>query len=234
MEPVNPAYPRDGKPWGDKEDAYILESITAGKSVDEINVRLKRNPANITKRITQLQNPVKPVQIPAAQNPAAQTPAAQIPVAQAPQPLQTWDDKTLPTTTAPTKAGKRWTDADVEVFKSMLKTGAKPEEIAEKLQRTPTSITARIDHTIVVMAASGSTSEEISAELGVPLGYINSYLQFNSKKVEEAKVTSLSKAAKAKPAAAAPEDMAKLLPVCLEIRDLLKVLVERLPPKLGN
>jgi len=225
MEPANPAYPRDGKPWGDKEDAYILESIAAGKSVDEINVRLKRNPANITKRITQLQNPVKPVQ-----NPAVQTPAVQIPAVQNPQPLQTWDDKTLPTTTAPTKAGKRWTDTDVEVFKSMLKTGAKPEEIAEKLQRTPTSITARIDHTIVVMAASGSTSEEISAELGVPLGYINSYLQFNSKKLEEAKVTSLSKAAKVKPAAAAPEDMAKLLPVCLEIRDLLKVLVERLPP----
>jgi hypothetical protein len=219
MEPAKATYPRDGKPWGDKEDEYILESIAAGKTIDEINVRLKRNPANITKRIALLQNPIKPQAAP------------QLP--QAPQPLQTWDDKTLPTNTtpAPAKVGKRWTDEDVEVFKSMLKAGSKPEEIAEKLQRTPKGILARVDHTIVVMAVGGSTVEEISAELSVPVAYINTYLQFNSKKVEEAKVATTVKAAKAKPAA--NDDAAKLLSICVEIRDLLKVLVERLPPK-GN
>lgn len=210
MEPAKAVYPRDANAWGDKEDAYLLESLAANKSIEEINTRLRRHPTTIAKRITQLQNPVKPVAPPQ-------------PVIQQ---LQTWDDKNITTAPPPTKVGKRWTDEDVEVFKSMLKAGAKPEEIAEKLQRTPTAITSRIDHTIVVMAAAGSTAEEIFVELGIPIGYINSYLQFNSKKVEEAKVATTAKAAKAK-----PDDIAKLLPICVEIRDLLKVLVERLPAK---
>lgn len=215
---AKPAYPRDANPWGDKEDAYLLESLAAGKSIEEINLRLKRHPTTIAKRITQLQKPIAPPQ------PASQQ-------------LQTWDDKVADqaikdTIPRPANYLKKWTELDIEILKTMLKAGSKLEEIAEKLQRTSRAISCRINDIIISMTVAGSVPEEISLELSVPIDYIAQYLQYNSKRVEDAKATSLTKVAKAKPAAVtAPDDIAKLLPICIEIRDLLKVLVERLPPK---
>lgn len=221
MEPAKAVYPRDANAWGDKEDAYLLESLAANKSIDEINTRLRRHPTTIAKRITQLQNPVKPVAPPQDQAPE----------------LQTWDDKVAgqaikDTVLRPANYLKKWTEADIETLKTMLKAGSKPEEIAEKLQRTSRAISCRINDIIISMTVAGSVPEEISVELSVPIDYVVQYLQYNSKRVEDAKATSLTKVAKAKPAAAtAPDDVAKLLPICVEIRDLLKVLVERLPAK---
>lgn len=231
MDAPKHAYPRDDKPWGDKEDAYLQASLTEGLSINEINVRLKRNPSSIVTRIEHLKCPDMSVS------------NLQPKPAPSSAPLQTWDDKVAAgaikdTSSRPAKVGKKWTDEDNEILKSMLKAGSPNKDIANRLQRTTGAISSRVNYIITIMAAKGSTPAEISSELNVQTAYISQFLQLNSEKVEDAKnkvdarVKSVD--AKTNPVSEPPignKSLRALVPICTEIRDLLKVLVESLPAK---
>jgi hypothetical protein len=147
--------------------------------------------------------------------------------------VQIWDNKAVSTSAHTTKGTaprpsnylKKWTDADVKTVKVMLKSGSKPEAIAEKLKRTPTAIYRWLHRIIIAMTVEGYTPTEISAEISTPVEYITIFLQYNSKKVE-AKINSMTKTS---PTDVSIDDIDNLLSVLVEIRDLLKVLVERFP-----